>query len=261
MKRWWALVAVACSLLGLGGCQSGTLPDPNEPGDSGLVPAAVLRRNLDYANKLLEHRQSVGEITEEQRNALLQKYAEELLSHVSIKKIPGRSAWEYGDVFKVAQRWPEAKEAYTIAVENAKTENRRVNDSLRLALAMAELGEVDQAIECARTVFDTTDTDAAPILPAVLFEIAPAATGRGRDGALAYLLEDAIAQHERTQVDPTSEAGKAFLIARPHHILRAYKVASRLYRSAGMDEDADRTWAEFKARGGMADPPAPRENR
>jgi len=222
------------------------------------VQAAVLRRNLDNANKLLEHRQAVGEITEEQRAALLQKYAEELLSHIRIKKIPEKSAWEYGDVFKVAQRWPQAKEAYSIAVSYAKTEDRRVNDSLRLALALVNLNEVDEGILMARSVFDTTDTNAAPILPAILYEIVPAGMGKGRDGELARLVEDAIAEHARTQVDPGTEAGKAFLIARPHHVLKGYRQASKLYRSAGMDEEADRTWTEFRARGGMADPPSPR---
>ena len=53
-------------------------------------------------------------------------------------------------------------------------------------------------------------------------------------------LEKAIEQHEAVVVDPALEAGKAFLIARPHHVRKAWEEAARLYQAAGKAEDARR---------------------
>lgn len=160
---------------------------------------------------------------------------------MDVDKIPASQAWEYGDVFKTAGRWDLAKKAYEIAIQNPRNEDRRVNDRLRLALAEAHLGNVERAIELARSVFDTDDRGTAPILPAVLLEIVPAAEGKGHDAELADLLVDAIAQHDRTIVDPHSDAGKAFFRAKPIHVRDAYRKAIALYTKAGLTEKAEET--------------------
>lgn len=239
---WAKALLASLALATVAGCQTGQLPDPNDPVSmGGVVSIAVLRRNLDYANRMLEHRAEVGEISSEERMLLLQKYAEEMVQKIDVDKIPASQAWEYGDVFKTAGRWDLAKKAYEIAIENPRNEDRRVNDTLRLALCEAQLGNVERAIELTRSVFDTDDRGTAPILPAVLLEIVPAAEGKGYDGELADLLVDAIAQHERTIVDPQSEGGKAFFRAKPIHYRDAYRKAIALYTLADMPEKAEET--------------------
>jgi hypothetical protein len=52
-------------------------------------------------------------------------------------------------------------------------------------------------------------------------------------------LEDAIAIHERTVVDPETVEGMAFLAARPHHIRNAYALAIRLYEAGGREDLAE----------------------
>lgn len=235
------VVAVLCI-----GCRTGQLPDPNDPGASGLMPAAVLRRNLEYANRMLEHRQELGEITPEQRKELLKRYANDQIEKIDLGKIPERQAWEYGMVFITAERWDLAKNMFEIAVKDPKSEDRRVNDVLRLARCEANLGDVPRAIELARSTFDVDDRGTAPILPAVLLEIVPAAQGKGHDGGLAALLVDAIQQHRRTIVDAKSDSGRAYMLAKPIHIRDAYILAIRLYERAGMTEEAAKTREEFR---------------
>jgi hypothetical protein len=152
---------------------------------------------------------------------------------VDVKRIPGRQAWEYGEMFITARDWPKAKQLLETAVKNPPDEDRRVNDNLRLARVQAELGDVATAVKTARKVFGTVDTSAAPILPATLYEIVPAGEGKGHDAELAALLEDAIGCHLRTQVDPTTGPGRDFLAARPFHVHRAWEKVVRLYDGAG----------------------------
>lgn len=241
-RGMWGVLAVG---LVLGGCQTGTLPDPNDAGAmGGVMKAAVLRRNLAYANQVLEHRAEVGEISSKKRTELLKRYAAEMVENIHVDKIPDDQAWEYGDIFKTAELWDKAKVAYEKAIIKPKTEDRRINDTLRLALAEAHLGNVPRAIELARSVMDANDEQTAPILPAVLLEIVPAAEGKGSDSELATLLEDAIEAHQRTVVNPGTEAGKMFFMAKPTHIRDAYRKAILLYMRAGQPEEADRVKRE-----------------
>jgi hypothetical protein len=75
-----------------------------------------------------------------------------------------------------------------------------------------------------------------PILMSVLYEIVPEAQGKGRDTDLARLLEDAIPQHKATVVDAGSEAGRAFLLARPLHVHKAWIKIAQLYQAAGKED-------------------------
>lgn len=208
------------------------------------MQAAVLRRNLDYANKVLEHRAEVGEIAPEERKELLKRYAADLIEQIKVDRIPDAEAWEYGDIFKTAEVWDKAKIAYEKAIRSPRNEDRRVNDTLRLALCEAHLGNVARAIELARSVFDVTETGKAPILPAVLLEIVPAGENKGQDEDLANLLWDAIKQHQMTVVDPKTEGGRAFVRAKPIHIRDAYRKVVQLFTRAGRHDEADHALRE-----------------
>lgn len=211
----------------------GTPEDPNIAPEAGLVSANALRRSLSGMSDMLMQRVKGGEISDSEFRDRMASSAAELLKDVDVKKVPAIQAWEYGQMFITAREWGKAKTLLEKAVSVAKNEDRRVNDNLRLARVYAELGDVEKAIQVARSTFDTVDTSAAPILPATLYEIVPAAQGKGHDPELAALLEDAIACHLRTLVDPTTEPGRDFLTARPYHVHRAWEKVVRLYDSAG----------------------------
>ena len=63
--------------------------------------------------------------------------------------------------------------------------------------------------------------------------------GKGDDVELAQLLEDTIGQAEKTIVDHKSEAGAAFLIARPHHIRNAWAKVIMLLQNSGHQDLAN----------------------
>jgi tetratricopeptide (TPR) repeat protein len=229
---------LAAGLLLLGGCTTGQLPDPNDPKD-GPVSAEVVNKQVRALNEGLFVRRARGEISEEQYLALLKRGAQEILDEAGIAAIDPSEAWQYAEVLRTAQLWPEAIEALKVAVQYAKTtknEDRRVNDSLRLAQALAHTGKTEEAIATARTTFDVRPADAVPVMMGTLYEIVPAARGKGHDVELARLLEDAIAVHLRAEVDPNSEAGRAFLLARPKHVRKAWTTVIELYQAAGRED-------------------------
>lgn len=211
-------------------------PDPNDPAQVGILQPEVLRRNLKTASDATMARVAKGEISEEEGLRLIQEYAAQTIGAVDLDHIPVDKAWEYAEIFLAAKNWQLARAALLVAIQHPASEDRRVNDRLRLATAEAQLGHVDKAIEMARSVFDTPDEQAAPILLAVLYEIVPPAKGHGEDEALARLLEDAVTQHLRVRVDRRSEPGQAFLMARPFHIAKAWSEIVALYESAGKPE-------------------------
>lgn len=217
----------------LAGCKSGKIPDPNDPADVGLMSPQEVRRNLKAVADFLNVRVMTGDITDAEREKLIARRANELLKETDIAHIKGGSAWQYGEILIAARQWSMAKRVLLIAVQHPAREDRRVNDNLRLARCEAMLGEVPQAIARARSVFDTSKLDAAPILPAILLEIVPAGLGKGHDVELGNLLMDAIPQHERVYVDPKLGPGRDFLIAKPHHISHAYAEAIRIFANAG----------------------------
>ncbi len=228
------IIAIAGNLSHLG-----TPPDPNDPTQAGLLTPEVLLRSLSGASDNLLERVRMGELSDEEYKNELSKAANKLLGQINIDKIPPAKAWEYGQVYITARRWEDAQKALEIAVKAAKTEDRRVNDTLRLARVLAEMNQIPAAIQKAKTAFTTGDTDAAPILPATLYEIVPAAEDKGHDPELAALLEQAIKCEERTIVDPKSNPGQDFLQARPFHVRRAWDKVIQLYRRAGKNADAE----------------------
>jgi len=219
-------------LVGVGGCQFRTLPDPNDPKTTGVMQPVVLRNNLKGAADQFFGRVKTREITDARARKLLSDYANKLLEEVPIEKIPADEAWEYAEIFITAERWKDARDCLVLAVKKPATEDRRVNDNLRLARVLAKLGEVKEAISTARSVFDAKPTDKAPILTSVLLELVPAAEGKGSDAELAKLLLEAVPQSEQTIVDTSTDAGKLYLSARPFHIRGAFTKAVELYTSA-----------------------------
>jgi tetratricopeptide (TPR) repeat protein len=233
------LVFIFVALLGVRRYGLVPPPDPNDPEDVGLVDAQVLGRSLKYASDFINSRRARREISDAQGQQLLSNYAAQLVDHVDTAAIQPADAYLYGDLFRTARRWDVAEQIYEKAVEWAnhrKSEDRRVNDTLRLAQAKAQLGKLDEALKLARSTFDAAPKDKAPILMSVLYEVVPAATGKGRDLELARLLEAAIDQHYQVQVDPQTEAGGLFLTSRSFHIGRAWQTARALYRSAGRED-------------------------
>jgi hypothetical protein len=225
----------------LWGCQTGTLDDPNEIKSAGVMAPEVIRRQLKGTSDMLMARVAKGEITDAQFKELIAKRANELLADLPLDKIAPEKAWEYGDVLRTAQRWPQAKRALEIAVDHARkggSEDRLINDTLRLAHAQAMLGEIPEAIATADKTMTASAGGSSPILPAVLLEIVPAARGKGHDPALAGLLEKAINKHVATVVDPQTEPGEAFLMARPHHVRNAWRTVVDLYAKSDKDEEA-----------------------
>lgn len=246
MKRWFGLTL----LILLAGCKNGVLEDPNDPKIAGVMAPDVLRRQLKGTSDMLMERVTKGELSDAQFKELIAKRANELLDDLPIDKIDVARAWEYGEVLRTAERWKQAKALFKIAVDEAiksKNENRRVNDTLHLAHVEAKLGEVPQAIKDAQFAFDAKPDASAPILPAVLLEIVPAARGKGHDPDLAKLLEKAIAKHMATIVDPTNESGAVFLMARSHHVRNAWATIIELYAKSGMDQEAREAVAKREA--------------
>jgi tetratricopeptide (TPR) repeat protein len=228
-SRWLSLALLAM----LAGCRLVQYEDPNVARPGTLVDAKVLRRNLVDVHTDLERRVAKGEITRPQKNELIKKYCDKILVDVKLETVPKSQAWEYADVVRQADRWDQAYALLKVAVASAKSEDRRVNDSLKLAWCAAHLGKTDEAFTLARSTFSTPPEGKAPILFGILYEISPDLEGKGRDAEVAQLIEDAIEQHEQVKVDPTSESGKVFLASRAHHLRRGWDEVLKLFVKAG----------------------------
>ncbi|MBS1713596.1 MAG: hypothetical protein JST30_04595 [Armatimonadetes bacterium] len=218
------------------GCSNGKIPDPNDPPVGQTISGTVLLANVQDVMNNLDERTFRREITPVQRDEMLQRVVKQMLKDVDVPDVPEEEAWQFGDAYRIAGDWETAKVLYERAVKRAKSKDRIVNDKLRLARAQAHLGPVEKAIATARSTFDSGAKDKGPILMSVLYEIVPEGQGKGKDMALAKLLEDAIPQHKATIVDPRSEAGKAFLLARPLHVHKAWIKIAQLYQAAGRED-------------------------
>ncbi|HRK21994.1 MAG TPA: hypothetical protein PLX06_09300 [Fimbriimonadaceae bacterium] len=237
-----SFVVASFVVSGLTGCGSKPPPDPNDPSAVGIMQPEVLRRNLKWASDMVNDRVAKNEISDSEGKQYLTKYANELVDKIDFKQMDDKQAWQYAEVFRTAERWDIAQKALELAVAHAKksgNQDRWVNDTLRLAQCMAHQGKRKEAIDLARTVFETRERDKAPILLAVTYEIAPALRGHGLDIETAKLIEDAIGQHMQVMIDPKTEAGQAFLGAKWHHIRKAWDLAVSLYREAGREDLAD----------------------
>lgn len=232
-------------LLGLlvAGCgKSGHFPNPNDPADVGALSPDLLRRNYRNVTESLAERRANNKLTTEEYRALVAKAADEMLSAVNPDDVSPDQAWQYAEVLRDARQWDKAEKVLTVAVKFAKeTRNadRFINDSLRLSVVQARQGKVKEAIATARTTLNASPRESAPILMAVLLELAPIARGKGHDYELANLLVAAIGKHMSTIVDPQSDAGKAFLMARPFHVRHAWYLASELFTASGHAKEGE----------------------
>lgn len=218
------------------------------------MQSEVLKRNLKAYSQAVNSRVTSGELTDAEGRRLLSEYANKLLDSVKIERIFAAEAHEYGELFRTARRWDLARQAFSLAVEDAerrKNEDRRVNDTLHLAESHAQLGNFAEAIANARKTFGSKPEEKAPILMSVLYEIVPPIAAKGPKLEAAKLLGEAIEQHRQVIVDPGSDAGKQFLEVRPIHLRRAWKLAIELYESAGEQKLASA--ARVKARAMLAD--------
>jgi hypothetical protein len=209
---WLGLLIVGC----------GQYPNPN---DLGLIDqnhrVEIANKRLESAETTLEFKVVAKEITDERRNQLIKELAEDMLKKIDAKVVADTDQWMYAALLRVTDRWPEAETALRIAVKVAPNADRKINDTLKLAQAEAKNQKVDEAIATANSVLNAPDKEAAPILPSILYEVVPAAQGKGHDKELATLLEKAIIVHQRVKVDPNTDSGKLFLIARGHHLGKA----------------------------------------
>lgn len=243
--KWFLSILVGFAVAAIAAkCIAPVPPDPNDPVENrAAMGADAMFRAMVGMSDLIVERRFKGLMTDQEGRAALRRYAVRLAGRIDLDKVPPADAWKAADIFRTANDWKRAKTALAIAIANAqrtRDEDRRVNDSLRFAQALANLNDVPGAIKAARSTFNTSDENAAPILPATLMEIVPSAAGKGYDMELAALLEDAIGHHRRTIVDPKSKSGKEFLTARWTHIAHAYKRAIELYEAAGRQDLARR---------------------
>ena len=241
-KHVWIFAAALVA-----GCNTPTLEDPNDAKSAGLLAPEVIRRQLKGTSDMLLDRVGRGEITDAEFQELISKRANELLKDLPMEKIADEKAWEYGEIFRTAKQYPKAKTMLLTAVDHAiktKNEDRRVNDLIRLSHVQAMLGEVKESIATAKRTFDAKPEASAPILPGVLLEIVPAARDKSHDAELAALLETAIEKHVVTIVDPKTEAGQAFLMARPHHVRNAWRTVFDLFAKSGNEAEARRALAK-----------------
>ncbi len=229
--------------VGLSGCRFGQYPDPNKSNEADKYDGERLQNNVRAADENLTRRLLRGEINASGKKTLLQDYIRDQLGDIDLEQVPSEQVWRYADLYRQLEDWKTTDALYSRAVGSAKNEDRRVNDTLRLAEAKARLKDVPKGIELVRSTFTAAPGGKAPILMAALYEFAPAALGQDHDIEVAKLLEDAIEQHMQTVVDPNTDAGRLFIEARPFHVKRAWEIVVRIYRESG-DEKAFRAAIE-----------------
>lgn len=203
------------------------------------MTATVVSKQLLALNDNLYHRWRKKEFDEKTYHQLLAKGANEIVSNVRLDAMDPTEIWQYAEVLRTARQWKQAEPVLELAVRSAKlakNEDRRVNDSLRLAHVQAKLGKIEKAIATTRSTFDVRPQDAVPVLMGTLYEIVPAARGQKHDLELAKLLEDAIRVNMRAVVDENTDSGRAFILARPAHTRKAWGTVIDLYQAIGRDD-------------------------
>ncbi len=223
------------ALISIVGCQSAKLPNPNEPSEVGMLSGDNVADQFQSISDSMAVHRNRREINEAEYEAIMRDYASKLLTGYSPDKADPAKAYKYAEVLIAAKNWPVAKATLEIAVKFAKmtkNQDRRVNDSLRLARVYAEMGDVAEAIKVARSTFDAPPEESAPILFAAQYEITRAGRGKGKDIELAHLIEDAIAIDLKVKVNADTAPGILFLRQRPHHISVAWRTVATLYSAA-----------------------------
>jgi tetratricopeptide (TPR) repeat protein len=234
--RWLSLAGLSVFL---GGCYFAQLPDPNEIQGMAQVDAEIMQRNIAMTHQKLDEQIRKGMISPAQKDAEIKRMVEGIVSYVKLDQIPEDEAWRFADLYRQAGDLETARGLLEQAVQVAPSEDRRVNDTMQLARVMAMQGDIKFAVETARKTFDTPPAEKAPILMSALYEIVPAGlNSKSKDDwiVLAQLLEDAIGQHLLVEVDPQTEAGKAFMASVGVHVEKAWDQVFRLYSKAGRDD-------------------------
>jgi tetratricopeptide (TPR) repeat protein len=233
------LMAAALGVGCLGGCQSGTVPDPNAVGPALQREPEMMRRNLSDTYLTLAERLQRGQLTPERLDQLLTEEARAMVRGINVESVPREQAWQYGEVFRTAKLWPQTARLFERALKHPTNQGRLVHDSLRYAEALAKLGRIEESIVAAKRSLGTDPKFAVGVLLPVYLEIVPSAEGQGHDAELAELIELAMAEHVRALADPSTPEGRAFVAARPHHLMAASRLAERLYRRAGLPAKAE----------------------
>jgi uncharacterized protein HemY len=151
-----------CSLALLGLVLAGCKQYPN-PNDLSTVSVEdrveVSYKWMQNVVNKLDDKVTLREISDEEREQYIAKYAEEVMPQISADRVPPTDMWMYGDLLRITGRWKEAEEAFTQAVKFASGADRKINDTLRLAQAMAMNSKVGEAIKTAATVMTAKDAD------------------------------------------------------------------------------------------------------
>lgn len=203
-------------------------PDPNLPGPDGQRSIATLESELRQMWRVVEGRRARKRLTDEQADRIFREFARERASAIKIEQIPLDEAFRYGEIFRAARLWSAGRIVFRAAVNVAPNEDRRVNDTLRLAHCEAELGNVTEAVRLVRSTFDAPPGNKPPILLATYLEIVPALEGKAPGPDLAQLLRETMRQHQLAKVVEGSEPGRQFLLAREHHLRQAEALAKEL---------------------------------
>ncbi len=230
----WVKCLLPLCLYGLSGCHFVTFPDPNS---GKMARAEMIQRNIQDLYKTFGTRVRHGEITEAQKQKMIDQLAADLAKGVDVTKVKDKEAWRYADILRQGGRWQDSETLYVRAVAHAKgNPDRFVNDALQLARVEAHLKNVEEGIKTARSTFGQPGGAKAPIMYSILYEFVPEALGQGKDLAVAELLKDSIGQHMQVEVDPKSTAGALFLSSRPIHIRKAWDKLIMIYQSAGRQD-------------------------
>jgi tetratricopeptide (TPR) repeat protein len=244
----WVLVLLVLGVLGFlayaGRAGGGGRVNPNDPATAGPRQADVMLDQLGAAYRQLALRRARGEIEAADKDRLMLEMAQRFAGMVDPGAIPPGEAFDFGEVFRAAERWKDARDAFAVAARDAAAEAERVNAHLRLAHCKAALGDFEGAERAIRATFGAEPGNKAGILLATLYEVVPLLRGKGRDVELARLLEAALGQHRKVVIDPATEPGRAFLLAAPTHIRKGWETVASLYRDAGRPEEAERARRE-----------------
>lgn len=232
----WRWVSLAFPLVLLGGCHFAQLPDPNDMQSADQLNVEVMQRNIAAAYSDLDLRVRQGQITQEEKDRKIKELVELIAGYLKPDNVDDVQAWRFADIYRQAGDLENARKFYERAVAVAKTEDRRVNDTLQLARVLAMQGNVKHGIEVAMTTFDAPPKEKAPIMMSALYEIVPAGLGKDADIELAQFLEAAIKQHMLVEVDANTEAGAVFLATAQVHITKAWEQVLKIYSNADRDD-------------------------
>lgn len=241
-KAGLLLVFLVLAVVGLVGYlgRSTAPASPNDVAVEGPDQAKKMRDQLAIAYEQLDRRAQTREIDGPEKARRIRDLASSFADKVDLEAVPNVEAFDYGEVFRTAERWREAQALFQIALQNAANDDLRVNASLRIAHCAAALGDFDAASRAIRATFSAQPGNKGGTLLATLYEVTPPLAGKGHDAELAKLLEEAIEQHRRTIIDPKTDAGQAFLMAMPTHVRNGWLEVIRLYRAAGRPDEAAR---------------------